>query len=114
MRNSKPRELYYRGSWQRTNGLVTEIWIELRKATRDSEVPKALQCPAIGTFKPAGTGKGILKPDDSGSSGSQGPVATGEGFPGGEKAREIRTSVSFSFHPLVPVIGLTQMETRGA
>ena len=41
-------------------------------------------------------------------------MATGEGFLGGEKARDIRTSVSFSFHPLVPVIGLTQMETRGA
>ena len=41
-------------------------------------------------------------------------MATGEGFLGGEKARDVRTSVSFSFHPLVPVIGLTQMETRGA
>lgn len=42
--NFKPVELYHSRFWQEINGLVIEVWVGLRKATReatrDGEIPR--------------------------------------------------------------------------
>lgn len=104
------------------NRVVIEVWVGLKKATRYCEVPKVQQyLEAIDTFKPMGPRRGRLmraetmkaKPVDR-TCGHRGKSEPTKRW-GGSQGNKDHSFLFFSFSDflLMPLIGLTHLETRG-